>query len=77
MTAFINIFSALLPYLQIGTAVALIALILIQERSSGISVLASESSYYQTRRGLERVIFGATAALTGLFAVFSLLSLVL
>lgn len=77
MNTLTTLFTAALPYLQIGVAAALSALILLQERSSGISVLAAESSYYQTRRGLERVIFGATIVLTGLFAVLSLLSLVL
>ncbi|MBI2037102.1 MAG: preprotein translocase subunit SecG [Candidatus Liptonbacteria bacterium] len=69
--------SSLLPFLQIGVSLALIVLILLQERSSGISLLASESTFYQTRRGLERVIFGATIVLAGLFAAISLLSLVL
>jgi protein translocase SecG subunit len=77
MNAFLSFLAPLLPYLQIGTALLIIALVLLQERSSGISLLANESSYYQTRRGLERIVFISTIVLSGLFVVLALLSLVL
>lgn len=72
-----NFLTSLLPYFQIVVALVLIVLILLQERSSGISMLATESAFYQTRRGLERAIWSATIILAGLFAAISLISLVL
>ena len=72
-----SLLSSVIPFLQIGVSLVLIVLILLQERSSGISVLATESAFYQTRRGLERALFSATVVLAGLFVALSLLSLVL
>ena len=47
--------------LQAIVSILLIILILLQERSSGLSgiVGGSESASYQTRRGLEKLIFTA------------------
>ncbi len=55
----------------------MIVLILLQERSSGLSGVfgGSESSYYQTRRGFEKIIFIATVVLTVIFAALSLINL--
>ena len=65
--------------LQIIVAVLLIILILLQERSSGLSGIlgGSESVSYQTRRGLEKFIFYGTIILAILFIGLSLLKLVL
>ncbi len=64
---------------QIITSVLLIFLILIQERSSGLSGIfgGGESDIYQTRRGLERLIFFATIVLIIIFAALSLLKFAL
>lgn len=54
-------------------AVALIGLILLQERSVGLSSLFGErGGFYQTRRGLERIIFMSTIVLAVLFAGLSI-----
>jgi protein translocase SecG subunit len=48
---------------QIVLAVIIIGLILLQERSSGMSGLfggGGDDSYYQTRRGMEKFVFIAT-----------------
>lgn len=64
---------------QIIISVILIILILLQERSSGLSGIfgGGESEFYQRRRGLERLIFIATVILAIIFAVLSLLNLAL
>jgi len=53
----------MLAIAQIIVSILLIALILLQERSSGLSGIlgGGGEGFYQTRRGLEKIIFGATA----------------
>jgi protein translocase SecG subunit len=60
----------ILPYVQIALAAILVVLILLQERSAGMSGLfgGDTGGVYQTRRGLERIIFGATIVGAILFA---------
>ncbi len=62
---------------QIIVSIILIVLILLQERSSGLSGVfgGSQSEFYTRRRGLERLIFFATIALAIIFAILSLLNL--
>lgn len=63
---------------QLVSAVVLIALIMLQERSSGLSGVfggGSQDSSYQTRRGLERGIFWATILMAIVFAGLSALRL--
>lgn len=69
----------IIPIAQIVIAVLLVALILLQERSAGLSGLFGGESggFYQTRRGLEKTIFYATIVLSVVFvalAVFQLVS---
>lgn len=53
---------------QIIVSLGLIGLILLQERSAGLSgIFGGESTFYQTRRGLERGIFYGTIVLAILF----------
>lgn len=64
---------------QIVVSIALIILILLQERSSGLSgIFGGEGGgFYQTRRGLEKLIFSGTIVLAVLFvglAIFQLIS---
>ncbi len=60
--------------LQIIISVVLIALILLQERGSGLSGVfgGSGEGFYQTRRGLEKIIFIATIVLIIFLAGLSL-----
>jgi len=70
----------MLAIAQIVVSILLIGLILLQERSSGLSGIfggASEGGFYQTRRGLEKLIFASTIVLAIAFAVLALLNLVL
>ena len=65
---------------QIVTSVVLIVLILVQERSSGLSGVlggGGSGSSYQTRRGLEQTIFWVTVACAIIFAALARLNLVL
>ena len=68
----------ILSIAQIAVAVIVIALILIQERSSGMSGIfggGGGDSFYQTRRGLEKIIFSATIIGMALFAILALLNI--
>lgn len=66
-----------LSFAQMTVSLLLILLILLQERSSGLSGVfgGGEHSYYRTRRGIERAMFIGTIVLAGVFAGLSLLSL--
>ena len=67
---------------QAAISVLVIALILVQERSSagGIGGLfgggGADGGFYQTRRGLERFAYVATIVLVAAFAGLALLNLV-
>lgn len=69
----------LISIAQIIISVIVIILILLQERSSGLSGIFGGGDLgggnYQTRRGLEKIIFGATIVLVIALAALSLLNL--
>lgn len=69
----------ILSIAQIIVSLLIIGLILLQERSAGISGLMGGDSggFYQARRGLERVVFGATIVLAVIFPILAVLQLVL
>lgn len=62
---------------QIVVAILLIILILLQERTSGLSGIlgGTEGTSYQTRRGLEKLIFYSTIVLAIIFIGLALLKL--
>jgi len=64
--------------IQIILAVIIIALILLQERSSGMSGLlgGAGEGYYQARRGMEKIIFYATIGSAVLFVALAVWQLV-
>ncbi len=64
---------------QIIVSVVLIVLILLQERSAGLSgLLGGEGGgYYQTRRGLEKTVFISTIVLAVIFPILAVLQLIL
>ena len=56
--------------IQIVVTALIVTLILLQERSAGISGLlggGGDSGVYQTRRGMEKMIFWGTIALLVIF----------
>jgi preprotein translocase subunit SecG len=63
----------LLPIIQIIISVLLVGAILLQSRGSGLSsVFGGESTFYHTRRGIEKIVFWATVILAILFIATSL-----
>lgn len=63
---------------QMAVSILLIALILLQERSSGLSgIFGGEGGVYQTRRGAERFIFMGTIVLAFAFVALAVAHLVL
>lgn len=65
---------------QIIVSILVIALILLQERSSGLSGLfggGEGGGFYQTRQGLEKFIFFATIFLVAVFAILAVLNLII
>lgn len=71
--------SALLPYVQIGLSILLIAAILLQQSAAGIGGAFGDnfSSTFHTRRGFEKTLFNSTIILSILFAVSALIALII
>ena len=70
--------SSYLPIIQIIISILLILAILLQARGSGLSsVFGGESTFYHTRRGMEKVIFWSTIILAALFVITNLVSFLL
>lgn len=69
---------AVLPYFQVAVAALLVAVILLQQKGSGLSAtFGGEGNIYTTKRGLEKILFITTIALGALFLILALLSLIL
>ena len=67
----------ILTILQLIISVVLVVLILLQERSAGLSgIFGGEGGFYQTRRGLEKIIFRSTIVLAALFMIIAIIQLV-
>jgi protein translocase SecG subunit len=69
----------MIAIIQIILAVIIIGLILLQERSSGMSGLfggGGDDGYYQTRRGMEKFIFIATIAAAIIFVALAVWQLI-
>ena len=67
----------IIPIIQVVVAILLIILIVLQERSAGLSTLfGGESGFYQTRRGVEKIVFVSTIVLTVVFVVLAILQLI-
>ena len=64
--------------IQILISIALVVLILLQERSAGLSgIFGGEGgSFYQTRRGLEKVVFRGTIVLILIFIALTVFQLI-
>ena len=65
-----------LPIAQVVVSVLLIVLILLQEKSSGLSgVFGGDGGLYHTRRGLEKGVLWGTVVLAVIFTALSLIDL--
>jgi len=69
----------IIQILQILVSIILIVLILLQERSAGLSAIFGGDSggFYQTRRGLEKFVFGGTIVFAVIFAGLAILKLMI
>ena len=66
----------LLPLLQMLTGVALIAMILLQAKGTGLSsTFGGAGMFYQSRRGIEKIFFRLTIALAAIVGVLSVLNI--
>lgn len=70
----ITYMQTILPIIQISLAVILIGGILMQSKTSGLSGAFGgddSSGSFQTRRGLEKIIFEGTLIIAALFTIIS------
>jgi protein translocase SecG subunit len=70
---------SVLPYIQIGICVLLVAAILLQQSAAGMGGAMGADNFsaaFHTRRGLERVLFIGTIILGVLFAAASFVALI-
>ena len=63
--------------LHILVAIGLIALVLLQTSKGGLGSAFGGGEVYRTRRGAERVVFGATIVVSVLFLITSIVTLFL
>ena len=66
-----------LPYVQIGLSVLLVAAILLQQSAAGMGGAFGDNfaAGFHTRRGFEKTLFHSTIVLAILFAVSALIAL--
>lgn len=68
----------IIKIIQAIIGVLIVVLILLQERSTGLSsIFGGEGGFYQTRRGIEKIIFRGTIVLIFIFIAISLYSVFL
>lgn len=60
--------------LQIIVSLALIVVIILQAKGTGLGASFGGSSNYHTRRGIEKTLFSATIALSILFVVLAIVN---
>ena len=67
--------SVAIQVIQIIISVAIIAIVLLQVKGSGLGgVFGGDGGIYRTRRGLEKTLYQATIGLVVLFFVISILT---
>jgi len=71
--------TSIITFAQIAVSIALVVVILLQANSSDAGGVfgGGGGGFHQKRRGLEKILFIATIALTALFAGLALLNFVL
>lgn len=63
--------------LHVLVAIGLVTLVLLQTSKGGLGSAFGGGEVYRTRRGAERVVFGATIVLSLLFLITSIVTLFL
>ena len=74
-----NLVVAVLPYAQIILSVILVSAVLLQQSSAGVGGALGGSNnegFHHTRRGFEKFLFYLSIVCGVLFALFSLLSII-
>ncbi len=67
----------ILQIAELAVAIALIVVILLQQRGSGLGgAFGGESAAYSTRRGFEKFLYYATIVLGALFVLIAIASVV-
>lgn len=68
-----------LPYVQIGLSVLLVAAILLQQSAAGLGGAFGDNfaSGFHTRRGFEKTLFNVSIVIATLFVVSALVALVI
>lgn len=68
-----------LPYIQIGLSVLLIAAILLQQSAAGLGGAFGDnfSSGFHTKRGFEKTLFNASIVIAVLFVISALVALLI
>ena len=72
--------AGVLPYIQIGLSVALVACILLQQTGAGLGGAFGGDNFsagYHTRRGLEKYLFYTAMVIAVLFGATSFVALLL
>ena len=68
----------ILTTIQIVVTIALVGAILLQAKGTGLgSTFGGSGELYQSRRGVEKIIFYATVGLSVAFGILSLLLIIL
>jgi protein translocase SecG subunit len=66
----------ILFYSQIAVSIALVVLILIQQRGTALgSAFGGGGEFYSSRRGIQKKIYYATIVVAGLFIILSAINL--
>lgn len=69
--------TSILPFAQIIVSLLLVGAILLQARGTGLSsAFGGESTFYHTRRGLEKLIFWITVSLAVVFIALNIASFI-
>ena len=67
----------LLPLAQIGVALLLSAIILLQAKGTGLGMtFGSGGEFYHSKRGLEKILFFLTIILAAVFVILGLLGVI-
>ncbi len=68
--------TAYLPFLQIAVSIAVIALVLLQQRGTALgSAFGGEGGFYTTRRGIQQKLYWLTMVMGATFIALAIVNL--
>lgn len=66
----------IIPWIQIGSSIILIACILLQQKGQGLSAaFGGSGGFYRTKRGFERTLFLGTIVLAAIFILSGIINI--